>query len=169
MREPDRFLQAMVDRDTEAELPLGATRIRRHDPARLVVRGSPPRVPRRPHAALDIERQQRVLSDDARSEANHVQPPQEREALTGAEPRVIGALYLKAQVRVLGLDRQPSPPVADGGGPSEREDIDRLVVEEADRGADPCLRPGGFVRCVGILDVEVGRMSFGPCDTTTCE
>ena len=76
---------------------------------RLVVLGPVPLVPGDARAALDVEREERVASDDLRTEADHVEPADHAEAVAHAELQRRRAALLELHDRVLRVEREASP------------------------------------------------------------
>src|SRR5690349_8987662 len=85
MREADRLLQAMLEQDPEADLALYALCVVGDEPARLVISGLVPVVPRGAGSALDVDREHRVLTDDPRPETQDLEPGDGTEPLPVTE------------------------------------------------------------------------------------
>jgi len=168
----DERWEAVIELDAEAGLGLDALAILDDEAHRFVVGGLVPAVPRDAGPTLDIERDQRVRADDPRAEPQEVEAADHGEPVTVTEALARRTFDLKRQVRVLGLERQPTPAMTRCSSEPEREHVLPLAIDEADRSAKSCRTAGGLVRRHRIFDVLVGARDSGafcPCDSRSCE
>src|SRR5712675_1097102 len=130
MREPDRLLQAMIDRETEPGLAFDPLGVVGDDARGLVPLRLGPLIPRDRGATFEVERDQRVRSDDVRAEPDDIEAREGAEplAIAGAERRHDRAARLEAEVLEFRLEREPAEAIARGRARTEGKHGLRLAI-----------------------------------------